>query len=92
MLTLREMQPGERGVIIEWTDGAPELRLLEMGVLEGTEFEIVRLAPFGDPIEIRIRGYHVLLRKSEAGRIRVERHDSQSGRTADSRVRNGRTR
>ena len=34
MLTLREMQPGERGVIIEWTDGAPELRLLEMGAVD----------------------------------------------------------
>jgi Fe2+ transport system protein FeoA len=48
--------------------------LLEMGLLEGTEFEIVRLAPFGDPIDIRIRGYHLSLRKADAARIRVERH------------------
>ena len=48
-------------------------RLLEMGLIEGTEFEVVRLAPFGDPINIRIRGYNLSLRKSEAARISVER-------------------
>jgi len=81
ILTLREMHPGDKGVVTNWINGEAPLRLLEMGLLEGTEFEVIRLAPFGDPIEIRIRGYHVSLRKSEASRIQVER---QSGRVARS--------
>jgi Fe2+ transport system protein FeoA len=72
--TLREMRPGDKGVVVGWTDDEAPIRLLEMGLLEGTEFEIVRLAPFGDPIDIRIRGYHLSLRKADAARIRVERH------------------
>jgi Fe2+ transport system protein FeoA len=72
--TLREMRPGDKGVVIGWMDDHAPIRLLEMGLLEGTEFEIVRLAPFGDPIDIRIRGYHLSLRKADAARIRVERH------------------
>ena len=92
LLTLREMAPGDRGIVTKWANGAPPLRLLEMGLLEGTEFEIVRLAPFGDPIEIRIRGYHVSLRKSEAARIQVERYDGHAGPSASPGVSHGRAR
>lgn len=69
--TLRDMGPGDRGVVLGWPGGDPPVRLMEMGLLEGTEFEVVRLAPLGDPINIRIRGYHLSLRKDEAGRIEV---------------------
>jgi ferrous iron transport protein A len=86
ILTLREMHPGDKGVVTKWVNGGAPLRLLEMGLLEGTEFEVIRLAPFGDPIEIRIRGYHVSLRKSEASRIQVER---QGGRVVRSPGRGG---
>ena len=86
ILTLREMNPGEKGVVTNWVNGGAPLRLLEMGLLEGTEFKVIRLAPFGDPIEIRIRGYHVPLRKSEAARIQVER---QGGRVVRSSGRGG---
>ena len=47
-------------------------RLLEMGLTKGTPCTVVRYAPMGDPIEIRIRGYHLSLRKSEAAGIAVE--------------------
>jgi Fe2+ transport system protein FeoA len=80
ILTLREMHPGDKGVVTKWVNGGAPLRLLEMGLLEGTEFEVIRLAPFGDPIEIRIRGYHVSLRKSEASRIQVERRNGRAVR------------
>ena len=48
-------------------------RLLEMGLTVGAEFEVVRFAPMGDPIDIKVRGYHLSLRKKEASGVRVER-------------------
>ena len=46
-------------------------RLLEMGLLAGTRVELVRFAPLGDPVEVRVRGYHLTLRKHEAEQIWV---------------------
>ena len=46
-------------------------RLLEMGLLVGTPVELVRFAPLGDPVEIKVRGYHLTLRKQEAEQILV---------------------
>jgi ferrous iron transport protein A len=46
-------------------------RLLEMGLLVGTVVELVRFAPLGDPVEIKLRGYHLTLRKNEAEQILV---------------------
>ena len=46
-------------------------RLLEMGLLVGTTVELVRFAPMGDPVEIKVRGYHLTLRKHEAELILV---------------------
>ena len=47
-------------------------RLLEMGLLVGTAVELVRFAPLGDPVEIKVRGYHLTLRKHEADLIFVQ--------------------
>ena len=46
-------------------------RLLEMGLLPGTSVELVRFAPLGDPVEIKLRNYHLSLRKLEAEKIQV---------------------
>jgi ferrous iron transport protein A len=46
--------------------------LLEMGLLEGEEIEVVALAPFGDPIEIQLRDYRLSLRRSEAARLSIQ--------------------
>ena len=46
-------------------------RLLEMGMLVGTPVELVRFAPLGDPVEIKVRGYHLTLRKHEAEQVLV---------------------
>ncbi len=51
------------------------VRLREMGLLAGTRVTLVRCAPFGDPIEIKVRGYHLSLRKSEAAHVIVERDE-----------------
>lgn len=47
-------------------------RLMEMGLLVGTEIELVRFAPMGDPVEIKVRGYNLTLRKHEAERVLVK--------------------
>ena len=46
-------------------------RLMEMGLLVGTRVELVRFAPLGDPVEIKVRGYNLTLRKHEADQIFV---------------------
>ena len=46
-------------------------RLLEMGLLVGTPVELVRFAPLGDPVEIKVRGYHLSLRRHEADLVIV---------------------
>ena len=51
---------------------AARARLMEMGLLVGTKVELVRFAPLGDPVEIKIRGYNLTLRKSEAEQILVK--------------------
>ncbi len=48
-------------------------RLLEMGLTVGAQFEVVRFAPLGDPIDIKVRGYHLSLRKNEAAGVLVAR-------------------
>jgi ferrous iron transport protein A len=50
---------------------ANRARLMEMGLLVGTSVELVRFAPLGDPVEIKVRGYHLSLRRHEAEQIFV---------------------
>jgi DtxR family Mn-dependent transcriptional regulator len=52
-------------------DGELRKRLSEMGLSKGAEVEVVRAAPLGDPIEIKVKGFHLSLRRSEASRIEV---------------------
>jgi ferrous iron transport protein A len=47
-------------------------RLLEMGLLVGTPLQLVRFAPLGDPVEIKVRGYHLTLRRQDAEQILVQ--------------------
>ena len=46
-------------------------RLMEMGLVEGAELQVVKLAPLGDPMQITVLGYHLTLRKTEAARVQV---------------------
>jgi ferrous iron transport protein A len=73
MTTLDHLQIGQRGRIEAiQSEGALLQRLLEMGLLEGEEIEVVALAPFGDPIEIQLRDYRLSLRRSEAARVSLQ--------------------
>lgn len=53
--------------------GEIAVRLLEMGFVVGTRVRLVKVAPLGDPLELRIRGYHLSLRRAEAAHVRVRR-------------------
>jgi ferrous iron transport protein A len=74
METLDQLKVGARAVIREiHGDDGIAIRLLEMGLTEGEEIEVVGFAPFGDPIEFRVRGYRISLRANEARRLQVEK-------------------
>jgi len=74
LICLSTLPAGATGIVRQFpTSGAAALRLREMGLLVGTRVTLVRAAPLGDPIEIKVRGYYLTLRKSEAEHILVER-------------------
>jgi Fe2+ transport system protein FeoA len=71
--TLADLPVGSSAKVTGFpVDGAAFLRLREMGLLPGTTFTLVRTAPLGDPLEIKVRGYHLSLRRSEARHVRIE--------------------
>jgi Fe2+ transport system protein FeoA len=72
MLSLDQLQTGQRARVTALEGGDPIVqRLLEMGLFEGEELEVVGFAPLGDPMEIRLRDYRLSLRRGEAARVRV---------------------
>ncbi len=75
-ITLNTLLPGERGIIERIDSAASSIRqrLLEMGLTKGTDIEIIRFAPMGDPIEISVRGYRLSLRRVEAESVIVLKH------------------
>ena len=73
MKKLSEMQPGERGAVVKVAgDAEAARRLMEMGLMRGTAVEVVRRAPLGDPLEVKVRGFMLTLRRAEAEHIEVE--------------------
>lgn len=73
-MTLKDLKPGERGQIERLGGGGPvKRRIADMGVIKGSLVEVVRVAPLGDPIDVKIKGYHLSLRKEEAAGIAVSR-------------------
>ncbi|MCY1010268.1 FeoA family protein [Nannocystis pusilla] len=67
---LSQLELGARArVTLVGGTGPLALRLLEMGFTPGTVVVLIKRAPFGDPLELQVRGCHVSLRKAEAARI-----------------------
>ena len=72
-MSLAELAPGEKGRITTiGAIGPMKRRLMDMGLLPGQEVRVEKVAPLGDPIEVRIRSYLLSLRKKEAEGIAVE--------------------
>ena len=69
--TLAALSPGESGVILRVGSerGPVKRRLVDMGLTPGTEVMVRKIAPFGDPIEVNLRGYELSLRREDAERI-----------------------
>jgi len=69
-----DMKMGDKGRIIGIRPGESlyRQRLISMGLLPGTEFVVTRIAPFGDPVEINVRGFSLGLRKYEANILEIE--------------------
>jgi ferrous iron transport protein A len=74
MANLADLKIGEKGEIVGFTDDSLSLKLLEMGCLPGTEVVLTHLAPFGDPIAIRVSGSYTLsMRREEAETMLIKR-------------------
>ncbi len=76
MTKLKDLEVGEVATVSGFAgtcSGSYRRRLLSMGLTLGAEFRVSRLAPLGDPVEIRVRGYSLSLRKHEAEAINVLR-------------------
>jgi ferrous iron transport protein A len=70
---LSELSPGEKGKIVRLHGkGTTHRRIAAMGITRGTEIEVKRVAPLGDPVEFRVRGYRLSMRRREAKSITVE--------------------
>ena len=73
MKTLREASIGETVKVVKlYGEGAVKRRIMDMGITKGVEIYVRKVAPFGDPIEVTVRGYELSLRKADAEMIEVE--------------------
>lgn len=72
---LNLLQPGEKAHILTVLDkGALRRRMMDMGLVPGAEVEVIRLAPWGGPMQIRVKGYYLAMRLSECAKILVNRN------------------
>lgn len=74
-LALSALHPGDRAVIKHLHTATPNVRqrLMELGMTKGSLVEMIRVAPMGDPLEVKIKGYRLSLRKVEAEAILVRK-------------------
>ena len=73
MKTLKDLKTGEKGIIKKIkVNGAVHRRLSDMGFIRGVCVEMIKPAPLGDPLQFKLRGYHLSLRKSEASEVVIE--------------------
>jgi len=72
--TLSQLKVGQKAIVkkLNINDRAIKRHLLDMGLTRGVEVEIRKIAPMGDPIDIKLRGYELALRKAELKQIEVE--------------------
>jgi len=73
MKTLRDAAVGSTVKVVKLHgEGAVKRRIMDMGITRGTEVFIRKVAPLGDPMEVKVRGYELSIRKADAGFIEVE--------------------
>lgn len=73
MRTLKDVKIGQIVKVVKLEgEGAIKRRIMDMGITKGTQVYVRKVAPFGDPIEVNLRGYELSLRKADAEMIIVE--------------------
>lgn len=74
--TVKDLKPFQSGVVVALeTTGALRRRIIDMGITPGATITLRRVAPFGDPLEVNVRGYELSLRKSDAEKIVIDISD-----------------
>lgn len=72
-MTLKELAVGKSGIITAvGGEGALRCRLLDMGLIPKTQVTVQKIAPMGDPVEIRLRGYELTIRLEDAAKIEIQ--------------------
>lgn len=73
MRTLKDVKIGQKVRVLKLEgEGAIKRRIMDMGITKGVEIYVRKVAPFGDPIEVNLRGYELSLRKADAEMVIVE--------------------
>jgi len=71
---LGDLKPGERASVESIQGGgAIRRRMMDMGIVPGVELEVVRRAPFGGPLQVRLKGYYLAMRRGECAKIAVSK-------------------
>ena len=76
MTTIADLSVGEKGIIQDISFDNVPLKLLEMGCLPGKEVELMQIAPFQDPLYIRVNGSHLAIRKETAELIQITKSEN----------------
>ena len=72
-MTINDLQIGQWGTVTNvGGEGPLRLRFLDMGLIPGTKICLQKVAPMGDPIQIRLRGYELTIRREDARMIGIE--------------------
>ena len=73
MRTLRDIKVGESATVVKvYGEGAIRRRIMDMGITKGVTIYVRKVAPLGDPIEVKVRGYELSMRKEDAAQIEVK--------------------
>ena len=73
MKTLKEVDVGKTVRVVKLHgEGALRRHLMDLGLIKGTSFKVVKVAPLGDPVEINVRGYELSIRKEEAAVVEAQ--------------------
>ena len=73
MRTLKDVQVGETVKVVKrHGTGAVKRRIMDMGITKGAEIYVRKVAPFGDPVEVNVRGYELTVRRADAEMVEIE--------------------
>ena len=73
-MKIKDLEIGQKAKVVRYTaaDRNYRQKLLRMGLVKGVSFELIRIAPLGDPVEIRLKDFNLSLRKDEADTLEIE--------------------